>query len=68
MEVGIPVTMLGIALLVVGAATYHGGFDTTIGVVVLGLGVLVAIVGLALWRVKGKAPATVSQAAQPPKP
>lgn len=55
MELGIPITMLGVIAIVVGWATYSAGFDKTVGLVVFGLGVIVAIIGVVLWVMRRNA-------------
>lgn len=68
MELGIPVTLLGVVLIVVGVATYTAGFDKTIGLVGLGVGIILAIIGLVFWVVVGRTHApTPSKTDQQPQ-
>jgi uncharacterized membrane protein len=67
MKAGIWVTVLGILAIIIGAAMYAVKFHRTTGEIGIGLGVVLLIVGVALWMMKGKT-ATVPPATPQTQP
>ena len=69
MKLGIPVVILGVLGVVVGGALYAAHYHRTIGEAGLGLGVVLLIVGAALWMMKEKASTPAdTQPVQPAQP
>ena len=56
MKLGIYVTILGILGIIVGGAMYGANYHHTIGEAGVGLGMVLMVVGIALWMMKEKAP------------
>lgn len=54
MKIGVPVMILGIIGILLGGALYVAHYHHTIGEAGIALGVVLLIVGVALWMSKGK--------------